>query len=141
GGGVPLKKALQTDSGTFFLTKFTPQGNALVYSTLLGLGSQADRPNAVAVDTHGNAYIAGAVTSLMFPLTPNAFQTSCLLSYNPGGGNSCSRGQAIVMEMNSAGTALTYSTLLGDGGAWAISVDGAGNAYVTGQTTSNYFPL
>src|SRR5206468_2367504 len=115
GGGVPLKNALQTDWGSFFLTKFTPQGSSLVYSTLLGLGGQYDRPNAVAVDSQGNVFIAGAVTSLQFPLTPNAFRTSCLFTPNPAGGSYCSSPQAIVMQMNSAGTALTYSTLLGDG--------------------------
>ena len=141
GGGIPLKNALQTDSGSFFLSKFTPQGNSLVYSTLLGLGGQYDRPNGVAVDGNGNVYIAGAITTLQFPLTLNAFQTSCLFGPNPAGGSYCQSPQAIVMKMNSTGTALSYSTLLGDGTANAIVADAAGNAYIAGMTTSNYFPL
>lgn len=51
----PTKNGLQTDTGTFFLTKFSPQGNTLVYSTLLGFGGQNDAANGVAIDSSGNA--------------------------------------------------------------------------------------
>jgi len=38
GGTIPTKNPLQLDTGTFFITKFSPQGSSLVYSTLLGTG-------------------------------------------------------------------------------------------------------
>jgi hypothetical protein len=65
--------------------------------------------------------------------TPGAFQTRLA-----GGDN-----DAFVTKLNAAGTALVYSTYLGGNGkdsAAAISVDSAGNAYVTGFTTSTDFP-
>jgi hypothetical protein len=48
-----------------------------------------------------------------------------------------------VTKLNAAGSALAYSTYLGGGGgeiAFGIAVDAAGNAYVTGVTTSTDFP-
>ena len=51
-------------------------------------------------------------------------------------------GDAFVTKLNAGGTAFVYSTFLGgnddDQGA-AIAVDGAGNAYITGSTTSPNF--
>ena len=48
-----------------------------------------------------------------------------------------------VAKLNSAGSALAYSTYLG-GNNWdvgnSIAVDAAGNAYITGQTFSEDFP-
>ncbi len=132
GGGFPTKNPLQFDVGTYFLTKFSPQGDSLVYSTVLGEGGQYDQPNAVAVDPAGNAYIAGAVTTLNYPLTLNAFKTSCIAI--------CSASQAYVVAMNATGTGLIYATLLGDGSANGIAVDSSGNAYIAGIAVSGYFP-
>jgi len=141
GGFFPVKNPLQLDVGTYFLTKFTPQGNGLVYSTLLGMGGEYDQPNAVAVDSVGNAYIAGAVTTMNYPLTLDAFDTSCTGMVLPSGADGCSSPLAYVVAMNSAGTGLLYSTFLGDGSANAITMDSSGNAYVAGTTASYSFPL
>jgi len=142
GGTIPTKNPLQLDTGTFFITKFSPQGSSLVYSTLLGTGGQSDQPNSVAVDGQGNAYISGSVTTLDYPFTLNAFKTACLYTFTiaPSSAIACSGPEAIVMKMNSSGSALSYSTLLGDGSANAIAVDTSGNVYVAGNAMSNYFP-
>ena len=59
-----------------FLTKLNPTGSELLYSTFLG-GSNFDQGNAVAVDSSGNAYVAGATdSSSAFPTTPGAFQST-----------------------------------------------------------------
>ena len=50
---------------------------------------------------------------------------------------------AFVTKLNAAGSALVYSTFLGGtdiDDARGIAVDGAGNAYVTGETLSRDFP-
>src|SRR5713226_4438228 len=57
-----------------FLAKLNPSGTSLLYSTYLG-GSGTDRGSGVAVDSNGNAYVAGFAGSADFP-TQNAFQNS-----------------------------------------------------------------
>jgi Beta-propeller repeat/Abnormal spindle-like microcephaly-assoc'd, ASPM-SPD-2-Hydin len=121
-----------------FVTKFNPTGAALVYSTYLG-GSGGDNGYGIAMDSAGNAYIAGATFSTDFPTTPGAFQTVC-----NGGSNCRSYGDAFVTKMNAAGSAFVYSTYLGGSSgdnAFRIAVDGSGDAYVTGSTGSSDFPL
>ncbi|MET0648839.1 MAG: SBBP repeat-containing protein [Pyrinomonadaceae bacterium] len=102
----------------------------LVYSTYLG-GSGGDQGWGVAVDSAGNAYLAGFTTSTNFP-TANALQAA-------NGGFQ----DAFVTKLNAAGTALVYSTYLGGSGgdqARGIAIDSSGNAYVTGFTGSTNFP-
>jgi hypothetical protein len=118
--------------GDAFLTKLTPDGSALVYSTYLG-GSSDDVALAVAIDTSGNAYIAGRTQSTDFPTTSGVFQTTF------GGGHL----DAFVAKFNPTGNALGYSTFIGgndDDLASGIQVDSAGNAYVAGFTASLNFP-
>ena len=103
----------------------------LLYGTLLG-GSDRDIGYAIAVDEAGAAYIAGFTFSSDFPTKPGAFDTS----HN---GNS----DVFVAKLNADGSGLAYSTFLGGSGsdsAWGIAVDGAGAAYVTGNTNSADFP-
>ena len=103
----------------------------LVYSTYLG-GSDDDHGYDIAVDAAGNAYVTGATWSSDFP-TANALYPSY------GGGD----WDAFVAKLNADGTALVYSTYLGGSGTdhgYGIAVDGAGNAYVTGDTGSLDFP-
>jgi hypothetical protein len=50
---------------------------------------------------------------------------------------------AFLTKINAAGSALVYSTYLGGSGydaGQSIAVDGVGNAYVTGGTSSTNFP-
>ncbi|MEV0401817.1 SBBP repeat-containing protein, partial [Actinoallomurus sp. NPDC050550] len=116
-----------------FVTKLNPTGTALVYSTYLG-GTRTDNGFAIAVDSAGNAYLTGATNSVNFPVTAGAFQTTY------GGGTF----DAFVTKLNPTGTGLAYSTYLGgtrtDKG-FAIAVDSAGNAYLTGATNSVNFPV
>jgi len=107
----------------------------LTYSTYLGGSSAGDTGLAIAVDASGEAYITGSTVSGDFP-TVNPFDPT----------NKTSPGfvTAFVSKINAAGTALVYSTYLGGSGAEegsGIAVDTAGNAYVTGFTTSLDFPL
>ena len=106
-----------------FVTKLNASGSALLYSTYLG-GGDFDIINGLAVDVAGNAYVTGATGSINFP-TVGAIQTD-----QP-------QHDAFVTKLNSAGSALVYSTYLGGSqpdSAQAIAVDSSSNAYVVGST-------
>jgi len=114
-----------------FVSKLSATGASLVYSTYLG-GNAIDLARAVAVDSSGNAYLTGQAFSSNLPVV-NAVQATS------GGG-----ADAFVAKMNPAGSGLGYSTYLGGNGidqGYAIAVDAAGNAYVSGATGSFNFPL
>ena len=125
----PLQSSLR-GAEDVFVTKINPSGSAKLYSTYLG-GGGPDEGHGIAVDVQGNAYITGSAGSIDFPLK-NAIQTK------PGGS-----GDAFITKLNATGSALVYSTYLGgvgtDSGS-AITVDGAGNAYIIGSTFSTDFP-
>jgi hypothetical protein len=116
-----------------FVTKLNPAGSALVYSTYLG-GSALDYGTAIAVDTSGSAYVTGIVTSDNFPLA-NPIDATL---------GSHAVDDVFVTKFNPSGSGLVYSTYLGGASgddAYAIAVDQAGNAYITGRTNSSDFPL
>src|SRR5262249_27446719 len=129
----PVQNPIQASNvGTCnaFVTKLNAGGSALIYSTYLG-GSGTDRGLYTAVDAANNAYVTGQTCSTNFPVQ-NPIQTSNL--------GLC---DAFVTKINAAGSALVYSTYLGGNGAdtgFAIAVDNAGGAYLTGSTTSPNFP-
>ncbi|MEK5037561.1 SBBP repeat-containing protein [Sporosarcina sp. FSL K6-3457] len=117
--------------GDAFVTKLNPTGSKLVYSTYLG-GTDLDQGLGIAVDNAGNVYVTGATQSADFPTTTCAFDTT----FN-------GVIDAFVTKLNPAGTALLYSTYLGGSDfnqGYAIAVDNAHNAYVTGLTMSTDFP-
>jgi hypothetical protein len=132
----PTANAFQNSLGAggvgAFVTKLSPDGKTLVYSTYLGGSSHlGEEGAAIAVDASGNAYVTGFTSSTDFP-TMNALQPMS------GGGK-----DAFVAELNASGTALVYSTYLGgssDEEGKGIAVDAAGNAHVTGFTFSSNFP-
>jgi hypothetical protein len=133
----PTKNAFQNQlpgTGNLFLTKFTADGSALVYSTYLG-GSSYDLPSGLAVDLDGYAYVTGYANSKDFP-TANAFQNQkrSATDYN-----------AFVTKLATDGSALVYSTYLGGtGGDRGIGIavnPVGGDAYVVGWTYSTDFPL
>lgn len=142
--------------GAAFVTKLNPTGSGLVYSTFLGssdqaLGSgKAFSVGAMTVDSTGNVYVTGLTDSPNLPVTANAVQPAL----KPGSVNRLnaavntsaglvSSGDAFVMKLNAAGSALVYFTYLGGSGhdaARSITADSDGNAYVVGQTNSADFP-
>ncbi|HMC70143.1 MAG TPA: SBBP repeat-containing protein, partial [Mycobacteriales bacterium] len=126
-----------------FVTQLNAAGTALVYSTYLG-GAGTDVGNAIAVDGTGAAYITGSTTcagapcdvSTDFPTTAGVVQTARPVGEGAG------VTDAFVTKLTPAGVR-SYSTLLGgtlgDEGL-GIKVDGVGNAYVTGGTSSGGAP-
>jgi beta-propeller repeat-containing protein len=111
-----------------FATKLNATGSSLVYSTFLA-GSKDDSAAGIAVDAAGSAYVAGTTSSPDYPTTPGAFQAGS--------------GTVFVTKLNSAGSALVYSTRLGGSksdSATGIALDASTDALVTGQTLSTDFP-
>ena len=133
----PTQNAFQSTSpgsgnAHAFVTELDPSGTKLVFSTYFG-GSGQDRAFGMALDSQGNIYLCGDTTSTDFPITANASQ-----SMNQG------QGDAFVSKLTPRVTSLVYSTFLGGAGADqanSISLDSKNNAYVTGSTSSDDFPI
>jgi hypothetical protein len=117
-----------------FVTKLSPAGSVLVFSTYLG-GSAPDAAIDLVLDGTGAAYVTGEADSGDFPTTAGAYDTT----FN----STPPTGDAFVTKLNVAGSALVYSTFLGgaaeDVGA-GVALDGTGAAYVTGSTRSTDYP-
>jgi len=117
-----------------FVTKIDAAGANIIYSTYVG-GSGQDRGDGIAIDASGNAYVVGRVDSAStnFPTTVGSFAPS----YRGGDFD------GVVFKLNAQGNALTYSGFLGgeeNDSTEGVTVDAAGNAYVTGGTKSIGFP-
>ncbi len=156
--GFPVVNGFQASNndptyGNAFIARIntTQNGTAsLVYSSYLGGGGNANSANfgfgdggyGIAADSSGIAYVTGITTSdtsvVPFPTTASAYQSS-LKSPN---------GNAFLTAVNtnlSGAASLVYSTYLGGDGAGSllgdmgagVAVDGSGNAYVIGETTSD----
>ena len=126
----PLQPALggATDA---FVSKLNAVGSALVYSTYLG-GSGDDDAFGIAVDASGNANLTGSTTSTNFPIA-SPLQPALV-----------GPSDAFMTRLNPTGSALLFSTYLGgDTGSEQglnIALDSAGDAYLSGTTTSTNFP-
>jgi hypothetical protein len=112
-----------------FIAVLDSTGSTLAYSSVLygGIG-------AIALDSSGTAYVAGATDYPNFPVSTNAYQRELK------GSNA-----VFVAKINpelSNNASLLFSTLLGDtDSATSIAVDAQGNSYVGGYTMSAAFPV
>jgi len=108
-------------AGHVFVTKLSPSGDLIAYSTYLA-SDDADAGEAVTVDASFSAIVTGDTCSFTFPFAgffSQSFPSGCT---------------AFVTKLSPAGDSLIYSTSLGSQTFWAagVAVDSAGNAYVTG---------
>ncbi len=111
-----------------FMTKVSPDGSALLYSTYAG-GHSFEQATGIAIDPMGNVYATGLTQSGDFPVTKGAFQQTLQGTQD-----------AFVLALDNTG-GLIYSTHLGtDAGATQIAVDAASEAVVVGTTRSANFP-
>jgi hypothetical protein len=113
----------------------------LDYSTYLG-GTGGDQGRDLFVDGAGNAFIVGYSSSTDYPV--------CTGADTPAGcdaaafDSSQSNGDVIVTKLDPTGSELVYSTFVGgsdDDYGLSIAVDGAGAAYVAGESFSTDFPV
>lgn len=109
-----------------------PRENLLIdpvlnFSTYLG-GPSFDAANAAAIDSAGNVYLTGETSS-------GTMRGSALPDR--------SSRDVWVAKLDSSGTQVLYMTYAGGSGndsGKGIAVDSAGNAYITGYTSSTDFP-
>ena len=114
-----------------FVVKMNAAGTALMYATYIG-GREDDRGAGIAVDSSGQAYVAGSTSSTNFPLA-SPMQSTLKGSRT-----------AFALKLNPAGSALLYSTYLGGSNydlGNAIALDSSGNVYIAGDTLSVNFPV
>ncbi|HLV87833.1 MAG TPA: SBBP repeat-containing protein [Candidatus Sulfotelmatobacter sp.] len=135
-----------------FLTKFTPDGSALAFSTYLGGSSNvpdncggtpcwtepSTNVNGMALDASGNAYVAGITNTYDFPATAGAYLTSNSTQDNSFVG--------FVTKFTSSGN-IGYSSYFYESSGLltnvtALAVDQSGSAYLSGQAYSDgTFPV
>jgi len=113
---------------TPFVTEVAPDATSLLYSTYL---DYAYVVTGIATLSNGNVFVTGNYAGTSYPTTPNAYQQ------NSGLGN------AFLTELNSDGSGLVYSTVIGDSTYRinGLTLDQAGNIWLAGQTSSAQFPL
>jgi hypothetical protein len=140
--GVPTTVgAFQTTPGTVFVLKLNPTASGLDYGTYVdGVGQRGFLGAAgIAVDSAGNAFVAGSTINSTFVTTPGAYETVPPASNISG----------FVMELNPNGTAPVYSTVFGAPSSsthvFGLALDSHGQAIITGWSsglipvTSNAF--
>ena len=110
-------------TGDGFVTKLSLDGQTRLFSTYIG-GTGIDQIFDMAIDSLRNVYLTGPTQSPNFPQINNL----------PPPGNQASQ---FVLELNAAGNALTYSTVLGgDPQIRSLAADPSGNVYITGQAST-----
>ena len=105
-----------------FVLKLSPDGKTALFSTLLG-GSCYDRPTSLALDAAGQIYVAGETDSTDFPLTVD-------VGARPPAGQFAS----FVSVLNSAGSALSFSSYLYAGASPAVDAGPGKSILVAGSS-------
>lgn len=142
----PPSTYIQPNHPLLAITKFSPDGSTLVYSTYLG-GSEfvcsdgnASPPSGnfadgITVDASGNAIVTGRTDDTNFPVTPNAIQST-----EKNCGNAAI--DVTVAKLSADGSSLLYSTYLGSSGndiSYGVAVDQNDNIYVVGTAQDSDF--
>jgi hypothetical protein len=147
--GVTSSPDLPVPSGPpdiqWFAAKLKADGSGFAYVTYFASGGRANI-TSLAVDSEGNAWMAGGTSSPIFPVTQNAVQKipnggRCLVSGNLNA-DTCFDG--FIFGLNPSGDAPVYSTFLGGTGTDSITgirVSADGTIWAVGTTSSADFPV
>jgi hypothetical protein len=113
---------------TPFVTKVSPDAKHLLYSTYL---DYAYVVTGIAALSNGDVFVAGNEVGASYPTTPNAYQR------NSG------ENRAFLTELNSSGSGLVYSTVIGDSTYHinGLALDSNGDIWLAAQTANPDFPL
>ena len=127
--------------GGAFLFKLNSTGSSLLYSTLLRSGSNAEG-FGVAVEG-SNAYVVGTTNEgNMFPLWPTSGTYSTFL----GSTANFTSHNAFIAKIDTSAVGMASLVWATRFGGWdldyanAVAVNAAGEAFITGETTSYDFP-
>ena len=112
------------------MTKLSPSGNSLVYSTYLG-GDSDDFGNGIALDGSGSAYVTGYAWSTDFP-TQNPYQTDQPERRRFRDEALALREQPLVLDLPGRQLVKTWASA----SPWTARA----SAYLTGYTGSTDFP-
>jgi len=119
-------------SGLILLEKVSPDGTTVLLNDTFGAVTYSFNVEAIALGPAGSVYIAG-YSGPNLPTTSNAYIGSVTAGYH-----------AFVAVFNSS-FVLTYCSYLAGTTsaadyAYGVAADSAGNAYITGYTSSTTFP-
>lgn len=102
------------------ITKFSPDGSTLVYSTYIGGGSASsgtETVHSLIVNKQNELYLYGVTSSSNFPTTSGAYSNvhrgGTSISFPQNGSNFTGGTDIYVTHFNANGTALIGSTLIG----------------------------
>ena len=128
---TPFQATLNGTQNVYVL-KINNSGTSVGYLTYLG-GTGTDTPAGIAVDSSGDAYVAGTTSSTDFPTTlTNAYQATPFTG-------STGTSHVFVTALNLTGATLNYSSYLSGNGtdvATGMAIDASQDVFVTGTTTS-----
>ncbi|MCG9968493.1 DUF6531 domain-containing protein [Pelotomaculum terephthalicicum JT] len=118
--------------GDGFVSKLDSNLTSLLSSTLIGGSDTSDNITDIAIDGTGNICIAGHKGSTDYPTTGGAYDTSYNLY-----------GDCFISRFDSGLHNLLASTFIGGNNSERsadVSIDGAGNVYLAGSTSSTDYP-
>ena len=104
-----------------FITKLSPDGKTMLYSTLLG-GSCYDRPTDIAVTPAGAVFVTGETNSIDFPLVRPQTGAPAIQNY-----------ESFVSMISANGASLTYSSYLLAGSAPTLALGPDGILHIAGD--------
>jgi hypothetical protein len=134
----------------YFIAKFDPSqsgANSLIYTTFIGTSGGVNPVQSpyyynreFAVDSAGNAYLAGVTDDAGYPTTANAYEPHCYQAPGTPTPALCARDISFLTKLNPSGSALLYSTYFGDPdfpSTYVMAVDDSGRAFVAGTDAGN----
>lgn len=123
-----------------YVTKFSENGDSLLFSTYLG-GTSSDLIQSMVMDDNGYIFLTGQTKSTDFPVTAGAYQTT----YGGSGGSSWwNGGDAFLVKMHPSGSSIEFGTYLGGAGddvAYEVALGPFGDIFLVGKTSSTSFPI
>ncbi|MGB1317225.1 MAG: hypothetical protein ACPG5W_03405, partial [Flavobacteriales bacterium] len=144
------------------ISKFSPDGTTLQYSTYIGGGS-TDAPHSMIVNNQGQLVILGSTSSSNYPTSTGAydggFNGGTAVNYAANGTNFENGSDIVVSVLSADGASLIGSTFLGgsendglnedtdlaynygDIFRGEVIVDDADNIYIASSTRSNNYPV